>query len=182
MTPVSAHLARITRDIAVAPLAPEIRAEVRLCLVDYLAAVLAAPAEPVAGAIAPVFGAGRARLVHDARPLSEAGAAYLHGFLATVEDIDDSHALASGMHLSATVLPVALALAESRGASGATLLRAILAGYEIGGRLARSMDGGLRASGFHATGAVGPFAACATAAVLTGLNEAALTHAFGIAA
>ena len=176
------HLADVCVAIAKAPLAAEIIAESKLCLLDFLASTLAAPVTPAVEEMAALFGTGRAVLLHKSKPTSIAGATFTHGFLSTVEDLDDSHALASGMHLSATVLPAVLAIAQANGATQAKVIRAIVAGYEVAGRLARSLDQGLRARGFHATGAIGPFATCAAAGILLDLNRKQMAYAFGMAA
>jgi len=176
------HLADLASEIANRPLPQRIESEARLCLLDFLASVLAAPLDGFADEAAAMFGTGAARLLHDGRPISATGAAYLHGFYATLEDIDDAHALASGMHVSATVLPATLALAQCKPPTQACFLRAIVAGYEVAGRLARSMDGGMRAKGFHSTGVIGPFAACVASGLLLGLDRDQLANALGIAA
>ena len=102
--------------------------------------------------------------------------------MATVEDLDDSHRFASGLHLSAITFPAAMALAQSLGSSGRQLLAAAAVGYEVSSRICRAADSGLRARGFHSTGAVGPFGACACACVLLGLDADRTAHALGIAA
>lgn len=176
------HLADLASEIANRPLPPRIESEARLCLLDFLASVLTAPLDGFADEAAIMFGTGAASLLHDGRPISATGATYLHGFYATLEDIDDAHALASGMHVSATVLPAALALTQCKPPTQACFLRATVAGYEVAGRLARSMDGGMRAKGFHSTGVIGPFAACVASGLLLGLERDQLANALGIAA
>ena len=181
METICTQLAALTSTIATTPMSSEIIDETRLCILDFLASTLAAPVTPAVSEMAVLFGSGHARRLHNSAPASVAGAAFVHGYLSTVEDIDDAHALASGMHLSATVFPAALAIAQSSGATQADFLRAAVAGYEVAGRLARSMDKGLRARGFHASGAIGPFAACAAASILLELNQQQMAHAFGMA-
>ena len=179
---VCMHLAAVSAAIAKAPLSAGITEETNLCLLDFLASTLAAKPTPAVSETAALFGTGEATLLHDSAPASIAGATFVHGYLSTVEDIDDAHALASGMHLSATVIPAVLAIAQAKGATQAAVLRAIVAGYEVAGRLARSLDRGLRARGFHASGAIGPFATCAAAGVLLDLDQQQMAHAFGMAA
>ena len=179
---ICAHLAAVSEAIAKAPLSARITEEAKLCILDFLACTLAAEKTPAVSETAALFGTGAATLLHDSEPTSIAGATFVHGYLATVEDLDDAHALASGMHLSATVIPAVLAIAQANGATQAAVLRAIVAGYEVAGRLARSMDQGLRARGFHASGAIGPFAACAAAGILLDLDQQQMAHAFGMAA
>ena len=179
---VCMHLAATSVAIAKAPLSAKVTEEAKLCLLDFLASTLAAKVTPAVHETAALFGTGAATLLHDSAPASIAGATFVHGYLSTVEDIDDAHALASGMHLSATVIPAVLAIAQANGATQATVLRAIVGGYEVAGRLARSLDQGLRARGFHASGAIGPFATCAAAGILLDLDQQQMAHAFGMAA
>jgi 2-methylcitrate dehydratase PrpD len=80
-------------------------------------------------------------------------------------------------------IPAALATAELQGSSGEELLAAIVAGYEVAGRIGRALDPQqVYAKGFHPTGIIGPFAAAAVTAKLLGLAPPELAHAFGIAA
>jgi len=183
--PLTSHLADVVCAMAGSPLPEAIVAKTRLCLLDFIASSLAGARSEVAAtgrAMLPAFGAGEATLLARPERSSVLGAAFFNGLVATVEDLDDSHRFASGLHLSAVTFPAGLALAEARGCSGQQLLRAAAAGYEIAARMARAADAGLRARGFHSTGAVGPFGACATACVLLGLDAKRTAHALGIAA
>jgi len=182
---LAVHLARIGREIARAPLPEAVAAKARLCLLDHLAALLYGLRSPMAAvgddALA-ALGAGRATVVGRGAAASPHGAAFFHGLVATAEDLDDSHRFAGGLHLGAVTFPAALALSEGRASSGEDLLRAVVAGYEVAGRLARSIDAGLRARGWHATGAVGPLGAAAAAALVLDLDEDTTAGALGIAA
>ncbi|AYF77016.1 MmgE/PrpD family protein [Nocardia yunnanensis] len=114
-------------------------------------------------------------------------AALLGGTLAHALDFDDTH-LPSVLHPSASVIPAALAVAESRGASGAALLDAVAAGIEITVRAGiAGYDAALRNSifferGLHATAICGAVGAAAACAMLSGLDAAGIGHAMGIAA
>ncbi len=183
--PFTVLLADCVRDIAEAPIPPAVTAAAKLCLLDFTASVLAADASDEAAAaeaLLPFFGTGDCSLIARPQRAAVCGAAFFHGLLATVADVDDAHRFASGLHLSATTLPAALALGEQSGCSGDRFLRAVAAGYEISSRLGRAVEGGLRGRGFHATGAVGPFGAGAAASVMLGLDRAQTAHALGIAA
>lgn len=71
------------------------------------------------------------------------------------------------------VVSVALALAEQRGLSGEAVLRAVITGYELAGRIPKALGiGNLRRAGIANHG-IGPvFGAGAAAAALLGLPEA----------
>jgi 2-methylcitrate dehydratase len=77
-------------------------------------------------------------------------------------------------------LPVALALAEREGASGAQLIEALVAGYEVAGRMLDAFPTSLELRGFH-HGCVLPYAAAAMSAKLLHLDEPMTVHAMGIA-
>jgi 2-methylcitrate dehydratase PrpD len=116
------------------------------------------------------------------QPLRPEWAAFAHGVYAHSIELDDTHS-ASSLHPGVVTIPAALATAELQGSSGADLLTAIVAGYEVACRIGRALDPTrVYARGFHPTAIVGPFAAAAATAKLLGLNSAQLAHAFGIAA
>jgi 2-methylcitrate dehydratase PrpD len=111
-------------------------------------------------------------------PASEA--ALVNGTLCHALDFDDTHP-DSVVHVSAAVVPAALAAAEARGSSGREVLTALVAGSETSTRVGMAAGGRFHAHGFHATGVCGVFAAAAAAARLRGLDAATTTHALGIA-
>jgi len=115
-------------------------------------------------------------------PLRPEWAAFANGVHAHSIELDDTHS-ASSSHPAVVTIPAALATAELQAASGEELLTAIVAGYEVVGRLGRALDPQkVYARGFHPTGVIGPFAAAAVTAKLLGLPARELAHAFGIAA
>jgi 2-methylcitrate dehydratase PrpD len=86
------------------------------------------------------------------------------------------------MHSTPAVVPPALALAERGGASGATLLAAVIAGMETVVRIARSFDRTeYKARGWHSPGVIGPFGGAAAAARVLGLDAEATAQALAIA-
>jgi 2-methylcitrate dehydratase PrpD len=99
-----------------------------------------------------------------------------HGF-----ELDDTH-LPTMTHPGCVVIPAAVAAAQVTGASGRDLLAAVVAGYEVMGRIARATGLGFGERGFHATGQVGPMGAAAAAARLTGQDAAAMAGTVGLAA
>ena len=99
----------------------------------------------------------------------------IHGF-----DFDDHHR--AKLHLSAAILPAALALAERENADGATLLAALAAGYEAMARISLAANpNAARMRGWHLTGTCGTFGAAAAAAVILGLDAGTTASALGLA-
>ncbi len=108
-------------------------------------------------------------------------AALVTGMLGHSLDFDDTHA-ASSLHPSAPVVSAALAVGQARGASGAEVLTAIIAGFEICCRLGLALDPARHyARGFHPTATAGTFGAAAAAARLMGCDGAGVAAALGVA-
>jgi len=108
--------------------------------------------------------------------VSAADAAWANGVAAHALDFDDIWL--PGTHPSAVVVPAGLAVAESLNASGRDLVTALLAGYEVMGRLSAASSG---RAGWHPTGIFGALGATATAAKLYGLDTDRTAVALGIA-
>jgi 2-methylcitrate dehydratase PrpD len=99
----------------------------------------------------------------------------IHGF-----DFDDHHR--AKLHLSAAVLPAALAMAERENADGPTFLAALAAGYEAMARISLAANpNAARMRGWHLTGTCGTFGAAAAAAVILGLDAPTTASALGLA-
>ena len=127
------------------------------------------------------FGEGGTRgAIGFAHRLPLRDAVWLNGVLMHGLDYDDTH-MAGVLHLSVSVLPAVLGLAAQRGASGAEMLTAYIAGVETGARVASVVKSGLHAQGFHPTGVVGAFASALAAGKLLGLTAPQLVAAQGIA-
>ena len=179
------YLARIIGDINENPLPKETIETAKLCFLDFLASSFSGCRSEVATsglATLQAFGEGRSTIFSHEHQSGLLGAAYFQGLIATVSDIDDSHRFASGLHLSAISFPIAITLGEKLSCSGEEFLKSTVAGYEIASRLCRATDAGLRARGFHSTGTIGPFGACAAACILLQLDEERTARALSIVA
>lgn len=84
-------------------------------------------------------------------------------------------------HPGACVIPVVLALGEWRRIPGSELIAALVAGYEVMGRVGRSVTPTHRERGFHPTGTYGTFGAAAAAARLFAFDPGHTANALGIA-
>jgi 2-methylcitrate dehydratase PrpD len=162
----------------------EVREAAKLHLVDTLGCGLAAAglglgvqARTVAAAGG---GAAQATVLGLPARVPAAEAALANGSLCHALDFDDTHAGALA-HVTTVVAPAALAVAEARGASGADLLAALVAGTETVARIGLAASGEFHARGFHATSVCGVFGAAAAASRLLGLDEDATGSALGLA-
>lgn len=105
------------------------------------------------------------------------------GMAIHADDFDDTDPI-GGTHPTAVLLPAALGALTLRSTplSGACLLAALSAGYEVTGRLARAAPHMLTRTGFHATSVFGALGAATTAGLILGLDGRKLASALGIAA
>jgi 2-methylcitrate dehydratase PrpD len=156
----------------------------RLCLTDWIGAAVRGSSEPLAAALDAVVAASggepQATVVGRGRRTSALLAALANGAQGHALDLDDTH-LASIVHGSAPVAPAALAIAEWRGLSGAAVLEAFVAGFEVETRIGRVIGPLLAERGFHVTAILGHFGAVAAAGRLLGLSAEPLGRALGIA-
>lgn len=111
---------------------------------------------------------------------SACNAALLNGFLAHLQDYDDTH-FPTVLHPTAPVWPAVLAAAEELGASGKEALAAFVLGAETACRVAMSVHPWHYDMGWHITGTAGVFGAAAGAGRLAGLSAAQMNMALGAA-
>lgn len=170
---------------------PEVAASVRQRIVDVLGICVAArrldTSAAVIGLVADTGGTPQATVVGERTRVPAAGAAFANGVLAHSLDYDDTH-LPSVLHPSASVVPAALAAAESAGRPARDLVPAIAAGVEITVRLGmagydrQARDSLFFDRGQHATSICGTLGAAAAAGMLAGLDGRGIADALGIAA
>lgn len=126
-----------------------------------------------------VHDGGRARLIPSAQPADARTAVLINGTAAHTLEVDDIYR--EGLyHPGAQVVAAALALGEDRGVSGAALLDAIIAGYEVSNRIAEAVNPA-HYRYWHTTGTVGFFGAAAAAAAILQLDAARTAHALATA-
>ncbi len=161
-------------------LPPRIVEKARACMlygasVGIASCAAAQPRIAAAAASAP----GPATRFLDGARVASGDAALANGALFHARCQEDAHPTG---HLGTVVLPAALAEAESLGSTGADLIAAIVAGYEVALRIGRDHAADLSARGFRTTSAYGVFAAAAAAARLRRLDVDATQHALALAA
>jgi len=163
----------------------DVRELARQCVLDWIGVALAGSSDPLPRLLIDEAladgGKPLATVVGHSLRVAPLQAALINGASSHVLDYDDVNMSMNG-HPSAAILPGLLALAESRGANGAELIAAFLAGYEMACRVGLLVAPGHYARGYHATcteGTVGTAAACAH---LLRLDPEQTAHAVGIAA
>lgn len=125
-------------------------------------------------------GDGPATVLGAQQRLPAPAASCANGTLCHALDYDDTHAAAI-VNVGAIVVPAALAVAESSGASGAELLTAVIVGSEVAVRLGLAAAPSFLESGFHPAAVCGVFGAAAAAARVLGLDERVTRDALAVA-
>ena len=166
---VGARLAAWTSGLRLADVpAPARRAALRHLLDGVGTALAARRAGVVDPAVAVARGLGgpaQAPVLGDRDAIGSAAAAFGTGALVHGLDFDDTHA-GGLVHATAVVLPAAFAVGLERGATGAEVLAAAVAGYETVCRVAAASPHGFHARGLHATAIAGALSSAVVAARL----------------
>lgn len=124
--------------------------------------------------------ANEATVTYHGDRLSAAYAAYVNSTFAYSCELQH-HGSFGSAHTGVIVVPVIQALGETCATSGRELVTAMVAGYEVQGRLGAALFQALAKRHFHPQGVLGVFSAAAVAGRLLGLDVDQLTHAFAIA-
>lgn len=153
-------------------------------MLDWCASALAGkgarPVEAIAAfALSMGPADGPSEVLVQRRGTSPLVAAMVNAAASHFAEQDDVHNGAV-FHPATVVFPPALAVAQARGASGAELLVAVIAGYEVGIRVGEFL-GRSHYRVFHTTSTAGVLAAAASVGRLLGLDAEAMLHAFGSA-
>lgn len=178
-------LAEHARTLTYADIPDDVRAWARQCVLDYLACTLAGSRDELSAILLDELmeqgGTPAATIVGHAARLPVASAALVNGASSHALDFDDVNMAMPG-HPSVAILPALLGLAEQRGSSGADVLTAFVAGYELQCRIGRTIaPGHYDVLGFHSTATIGSFGAAAACAHLLGLDAQRFVTALGIA-
>jgi 2-methylcitrate dehydratase PrpD len=158
---------------------------IKLSILDSLACCIFGATLPWTKKVAALALAEGARPVSSlmgmGKKTSPALACLVNGTSGHAFELDDIHK-ESIIHAGSIATPVALAIAEQQGgASGADVITAMVAGYEIGHRVGSAATMSLFFRGFHPQGTSGAFVATATAARALGLDATRFQHALGMA-
>jgi len=176
------RLAELCAGISLERLPAEVVDKAKLCLLDFLANVygsleLEAVSKVVSyirslggREVAAALGCGFKTGIHNA--------AFLNGTTAEAIEAQDGLRF-GGNHPGTAVIPAALAVAEDLGRGGKDVIEALVAGYEVAGRIAASIHPHHTLAGFLPTGTCGTFGAAAAASKLMGHDAEGLLNALG---
>ncbi|MBL4719798.1 MAG: MmgE/PrpD family protein [Alphaproteobacteria bacterium] len=168
---LTAYIANALRS----DLPPEVAAKAKHHLLDTISSMISgahmAPGQVAVRYAASQGGPNEALIAGSNVIVSAVNAALANGMTAHADETDDSH-FASRSHLGCAVVPAALAMAEREGCNGDALLKAVVLGYDIGGRLTTALGGDRFYEAGHSTHSFAPlFGAAAAAGALAGLSE-----------
>lgn len=175
ISPVMRGLSGYIAGALAQPLPEAVAAKAKHHLLDTLASMVSGAHLP-AGRLAVAYarqqgGTPEATVAGSDLVTSAVNAALANGLSAHADETDDSH-FASRSHLGCGVVPAALAMAEKEGRSGADFLKAVVLGYDIGGRLTVALGVDAFYEAGHSTHSFAPlFGAAAAAGALAGLRE-----------
>jgi len=175
-------LAEFCHAVSSPSLPAEVVHKAKLCLLDYVANIYGSLAlktvRDLAAHIRDLGSPPRVTALGCGFKTDLHHAAFVNGTAAEAIEAQDGLRF-GGNHPGAAVIPAALAVAEDRGAGGAAVLEAIVAGYEAANRPAAAMHPWHTLGGFLPTGTCGTFGAAAAAARLMGLDRDQFLSALG---
>ena len=140
-----------------------------------------ATVEAALAAVGELEPAAKATVLGRVERVDIASAAMLNGISSHTFDFDDTH-LRTIIHPAGPVASAALALAERIGASGRTLVDALVVGIDVECRVGNAIYPEHYDRGWHITGSTGMLGAAAACARVLGLDSATTTMALGLAA
>ncbi len=184
--PLAVEMAHAVSGLCVDQLDPIVVNKVKTCLFDLIGCALESVDKPwsqqaremAAPAVSDSAKAGA--IIGSQQHSSWADAAFVNAVMGHGLVREDMHS-ASISHLGVVVLPTVLALAQHRRVSGKDFLAAVVAGYEVGARIGRSLMDAQLARLFRPTGITGPIGAAAAGARLLGLNPQQTANAMALA-
>jgi 2-methylcitrate dehydratase PrpD len=183
MAHLTADIGRFVAQLNFDSIPEQARAIAKTGFADCYAVMVAGAREPVVGLVdrtlAGVAAKDGASLVPGGERRRVADAALVNGVAAHVLDYDD---VALSGHPSAVLVPAILAQAEVSNSSGAEMLAAYLAGYEVWAELIGREAGALHEKGWHPSAVLGAIAAAAACARLRRLDAAGIATAVAAAA
>jgi aconitate decarboxylase len=184
MNRLTETLARFVNASSIAQVPAAAAQIIRTGVIDTIGTMLAGRKEPIVEIVrrhvaARQPGAGESSiLLHEGRAFA-ADAALINATAAHALDYDD---VALSGHPSTVLVPALLAEAEALGASGADLIRAYLAGYEVWAELIGRDADSHHLKGWHPTAVFGTVGGAAAVACLRKLDVDTCRNALAIAA
>jgi 2-methylcitrate dehydratase PrpD len=177
------QLAGALLDIGSETIPREVQAKAGLCVADALACALDGFDEEQAVRARGVITLGTGAVIWGTGDRARVQDAAFANAIATHALIEDDIYRQGSIHPAGTVIPAAIATAEMVRSSGRDLLRAVVLGYEVIGRISGLLlrSESFVARAFRPTSLFAPFGAAAAAGILLGLEPGQMAGALGLA-
>jgi 2-methylcitrate dehydratase PrpD len=185
--PLAVRMAHALDACSWQSLSPEVVTKAKLCVYDLLASALGASDLPwslQAAAVARANSGGAARgavIIGTTDIVSVQDAAFANGVIGHQLVRDDMH-VGSVSHLGTVLVPALLALTATKKVTGKEFLAALVAGYEVGGKIGRMILDVEVSKIFRPTGITGPVGAAAAGAKLLSLTPEQTATALALGA
>src|SRR5438128_2962124 len=178
-------LAEFIAEFSYKDIPSEVLSHIKFCFIDSLGCALFGSTLPwgkIITSFTKELGKGKGALIWgDGAEVPSTSAPLANGTLIHSFEMDDLHRVGV-IHPGAEAIPAADALVRRAGkVDGKRFLTAVVAGYEIGCRVAMTGGASQLRRGFHPSATSGTFAAGAAAAKMLRLNPEKTVHALGIA-
>ena len=176
---ISRQLARFVSGLSFQELPQEVVTRAKTLILDALGTAIAGRNLPFSALALRVVkeNKGSATVLTYSQKVPAMDAAFVNSLLVTSIAQDDMLYI---FHPGAVVIPAALAISEAENRSGSEVITAIVAGYDVMGRVFLGAPDIVPR--FRGVPVFGPFGAAAASGKLLGLGEDQLTHALGYAA
>ncbi len=142
-TSCSEIIAQFAADLTFESIPPQVVAKVKTHLIDSIGVGMAGSTmdwcEQASRVLQRMEGLPESTVLGHARRITAPNAAVANGVAIACMDYDDTDYVGGGHHMSRSVIPAALAMADRVHASGKQLIAAITAGYETVGRVGASL-------------------------------------------
>lgn len=178
-------LAAFAADLKPDDIPQDVRERAKDCLIDTVAACIFGAQLPWSRIVMEYAGRhggiGRSEIIGTATKVSPPFAALANGTVSHSFELDSSSQPSVGVHPGTSLAAPGLAVGQDIGATGADLLTAMVAGFEVMYRIGDASRHSPEKIGFHAPGLTGTFGGAIVAGKLLRLDAAHLTNALGIA-
>jgi len=183
---VTRRLAEFAVSTRFEAMAPEVRAQARMAIIDSIGTVLAGTGQESVGILRDFArgesAAGGATVLGCGMKMTASNAAFVNAAAAHALDYDNISLTVSGF-VTTPILFALLGVAEEEGGvCGRDLLEAFIVGYEFEAAVARGLGVYHYANGWHSTATLSHFGATVAVARLLKFDVERMRHAIGITA